>query len=316
MTAENRPPIPEDIKREVRQRCGFGCVLCGLPLYEYEHMLEWSVVKRHVADEITLLCRFHHGEKTNRLLPKEVVVAANKDPWNLRQGVSKPYTLHYSGDSVECIIGDNAFTTGPGQQTLVPLMIQSEPLVMFDLADGHLLLSLNLYDERGNILLRIYKYELVYSMQPWDVTLVGRTLKLRQAERHINIEIEFAVPNKVHIRKGIFHKGGTEVLVGTDYLYVTNSGSLIGGCSMRGVQNGIVLGNPPQAGGCGIVFAGNVPPVPDRKEARSTFRRMLKEMRESKHLRNVNAAVPRTPGFRLRTLSDVAWYLVFPRRDS
>ena len=77
-----RPPIPQELKREIRQRCGFGCVICGMPLYEYEHMLEWAEVQRHVAGEITLLCRQHHGEKTNGLLPKEVVVASNQNPYN------------------------------------------------------------------------------------------------------------------------------------------------------------------------------------------------------------------------------------------
>lgn len=30
--------IPEPVKREVRQACGFGCVFCGHALVEYEHV--------------------------------------------------------------------------------------------------------------------------------------------------------------------------------------------------------------------------------------------------------------------------------------
>ncbi|MGU5889575.1 hypothetical protein, partial [Aeromonas hydrophila] len=85
----NSRNIPLPIQREVRQRCGFGCVICGMPLYEYEHMEEWANVKRHVAEEITLLCDQHHREKTGGLLPKEVVRDANKNPFNLRKGVSQ-----------------------------------------------------------------------------------------------------------------------------------------------------------------------------------------------------------------------------------
>lgn len=92
----NSRNIPLPIQREVRQRCGFGCVICGLPLYEYEHMEEWAIVKRHVADEITLLCDQHHREKTGGLLPVEVVRAANKSPFNLKEGNSKPYNLHFA----------------------------------------------------------------------------------------------------------------------------------------------------------------------------------------------------------------------------
>lgn len=70
-------------------------MICGMPLYEYEHMEEWAQVQRHVADEITLLCDQHHREKTGGLLPKQVVREANNNPYNLREGVSKPYALYW-----------------------------------------------------------------------------------------------------------------------------------------------------------------------------------------------------------------------------
>jgi 5-methylcytosine-specific restriction endonuclease McrA len=42
-----RPKIPEGVKREVRQRCGFGCVICGLPIYEYDHLVPYAQVLSH-----------------------------------------------------------------------------------------------------------------------------------------------------------------------------------------------------------------------------------------------------------------------------
>src|SRR5215470_1873155 len=92
---QHRPPIPEPTKRLIRQRCGFGCVICGLPLYEYEHMLGWANVERHEAAEITLLCDQHHRERTNGLLPIEAVKQANTDPINFKTGLAKPYDLHF-----------------------------------------------------------------------------------------------------------------------------------------------------------------------------------------------------------------------------
>jgi len=32
----SRQNIPLPIQREVRQRCGFDCVICGMPLFKYE----------------------------------------------------------------------------------------------------------------------------------------------------------------------------------------------------------------------------------------------------------------------------------------
>jgi len=115
MAEDSAPPtsrnIPYPIQREIRQRCGFGCVVCGLPLYEYDHLLGWANVHRHVADEITLLCDRHHREKGSGLLPPSTVDGANRNPYNLRTGVSKPYDLHYSGDECEIVMGGNTFST-------------------------------------------------------------------------------------------------------------------------------------------------------------------------------------------------------------
>ena len=145
----NSRNIPLPIQREVRQRCGFGCVICGMPLYEYEHMEEWALVKRHVADEITLLCDQHHREKTNRLLPKEVVRKANTEPFNLREGVSKPYLLHFSGEEAIVEIGGNTFScVDQGYGTaMVPISVDGTPLIGLILADGHFLLNLVIFNE-------------------------------------------------------------------------------------------------------------------------------------------------------------------------
>jgi hypothetical protein len=60
---ENRPKIPEDIKRIVRARCGYGCVMCGAQPYDYDHIEEYEIVKCHEANNLTLLCKHHHGEQ-------------------------------------------------------------------------------------------------------------------------------------------------------------------------------------------------------------------------------------------------------------
>lgn len=60
-------------------------MVCGLPLYEYDHLLGWAAVQRHVAEEITLLCDKHHREKTLGLLSNEAVRAANANPLNLQR---------------------------------------------------------------------------------------------------------------------------------------------------------------------------------------------------------------------------------------
>ncbi|WP_010253977.1 hypothetical protein [Myroides injenensis] len=207
--------IPLPIQREVRQRCGFGCVICGFPIYEYEHMLEWAEVKRHIASEITLLCDRHHREKTSGLLPKEIVINANDMPYNIINKVSSPYNLCFYGNQAEIVIGNISFVAedkGYGTE-IVPLLIDSTPIIGIILADNHFLLNLVIFDEYNKLILHIRNNELKYKVDVWDINLVARTLTIRQALRNILIEIEFITPNKVFIKRGRFLCNGVEFII-------------------------------------------------------------------------------------------------------
>jgi hypothetical protein len=109
----DRPPIPDPVKRQVRTRCGFGCVFCGLPLYEYDHIYDWAKTQQHKAQEITLLCNKHHAEKTKGLLTTEQVVTANQNPINARRGISSPYGLHFAGGEATVLLGGVALRFTP-----------------------------------------------------------------------------------------------------------------------------------------------------------------------------------------------------------
>jgi hypothetical protein len=241
----DRPTIPAPIKRAVRQRCGFGCVVCGLPIYDYEHMAEWASTHHHVADEITLLCPTHHAEKTRKLLPVERVRAANAAPFNLQSGASTPWTLHFAGSRCEAIIGGNEFSAAiiDGDQVLVPLMIDGEPLVLFRVEDGHLLFSLSVYDERNEPVLLIEDNELVLLVgAAWDFEFVSSRLLIRNAPRAILIDIAFEPPERVVVHRGSFMRNGVCVIVESNGFSVPNVGAHFRNCSMRGASAGIILG--------------------------------------------------------------------------
>ena len=265
----NSRNIPLPIQREIRQRCGFGCVICGIPLYEYEHMEEWANVQRHVADEITLLCDQHHREKTAGLLPKEAVREANDKPYNLKDGVSKPYDLHFSGAQAEILIGGNGFTCeDQGYGTImVPISVDGTPLIGFVIADGHLLLNLVIFDEFNCPVLHINNNQLFYSVSPWDIQLVGKKLSIREAHRKILIEIEFQPPNKVVITRGRFLRNGVEILVRPTNILITNNSTLLSGCYAHNCYGGLIIGHHDKPMG-GFMALPTIPRyLGDRREA-------------------------------------------------
>lgn len=261
--------IPLPIQREVRQRCGFGCVICGMPLYEYEHMEEWAQVHRHVAEEITLLCDQHHREKTNGFLPKEAVRAANANPYNLRSGTSKPYSLHFSGTEATVEIGGNLFTCqdhGHGTE-MIPLLIDNTPLVGIILSDGHFLLNVVIFDECNVPVLHIRNNQLIYSTDPWDIQLVGTTLTLREKAGKILIEFVFLPPNKVQVVRGRFLRNGVEVLVRPDNILITNNSGVISGCRAINCHGGLIIGHTEKPIGGFMAIRGVPRYLGDRREA-------------------------------------------------
>lgn len=261
--------IPLPIQREVRQRCGFGCVICGMPLYEYEHMEEWATVKRHVADEITLLCDQHHREKTGGLLPAEMVKAANKSPFNLKGGNSTPYNLHFGGKQATVEIGGNSFTCqDKGYGTaMVPVSVDGTPLIGLILADGHLLLNLIIFDEFNAPVLHIKNNQLIYSTSPWDIQLVGKKLTIREDHKKILFEVEFFPPNKITINRGRLLRNGVEILIRPSNILITNNAMLLQGCHAHNCSGGLIIGYHEKPMGGFMALDGVSRYLGDRREA-------------------------------------------------
>lgn len=94
MTNENRyglsRTIPEDVARQVRQRAGFGCIICGNALYQYDHFdPEFNQAKEHNANAICLLCARCHSRKTKKLLSLETLRLAASKPKCKETGFSR-----------------------------------------------------------------------------------------------------------------------------------------------------------------------------------------------------------------------------------
>jgi hypothetical protein len=225
VTGDSPRDIPAAIKRDVRRRCGFGCVICGRPLYEYDHILGFAATRRHVAAEIALLCDLHHKEKTNGLLPPSKLEAANAEPHNLRAGISTPYNFHYEGSHCHVALGSMRFDADVGGlgAALVPCTIDDVAPIWFAFQDGHYLLNLVWFDDNGDVVLEIVDNWLAYATKPWDITLTGRHLIVREASHRVLVDMTFEPPNTISINRAVFRRNGIELLITKDFLGVLNS---------------------------------------------------------------------------------------------
>jgi hypothetical protein len=255
---KNSRNIPLPIKRAVRQRCGFGCVICGIPLYEYEHMQGWAKVKEHNENEITLLCDRHHRERTNGLLPLEKVKAANESPFNFRSGLSTSYPIHYSGTTATVSIGGNLFQSMVLNQVwkFSPIIINGISPISFRLEDEHLLFSLDAQDQAGACILRLSDNELQYSVgSAWDFQFVGRVFTIRSDFSDILLEFELAVPNQLNLLRGSLFCQGVSINITPDSMKIGNWSGSNKNCIFTGANAGIVIGCVP----AGIIAAVHEP---------------------------------------------------------
>jgi hypothetical protein len=243
---DDRPPIPGEIKRAVRQRCAFGCVVCGLPLYEYDHMVPYSEVQEHHAGNIVLLCDRHHAEKTKGLLPVQAVIEASTNPANARTGESVPYTLHYAKDACKADVGSNVYFWPRLDEGLMtaPVIVDDTPLVMFRMQDGHLLLTVQLFDDDNEMLVQILDNELIYSIDPWDIEFQGLRLTVRAKARKIFVRMTFEPPSRVLIDRGHIWRNGVEMELSPHEMTVAARIHLSGNYGENCVL-GLALGDHP-----------------------------------------------------------------------
>lgn len=84
--------IPEGVKRKVRKDAGFGCVICGTAICEYEHVdPEWVNAVTHNPKFMTLLCGSCHSKKTRGIIGVDTVKLAMKNPKCKERGYSNDW---------------------------------------------------------------------------------------------------------------------------------------------------------------------------------------------------------------------------------
>jgi hypothetical protein len=247
------PDISNDDKRQVRRRCGFGCVVCGLPIYHYDHILGYAQVQRHRPEEITLLCGFHHDLKTRGILPNEEVVAANEHPANLQHGTTAPFTWSRFRNRCAIVLSSDVFgiedlIEGEGFAVFV---VDGMVLLGLRYLDEHLLLTMSIFDEFNQLILQIVDNEMLLSTDQWDVEVEGPSLILRQALREILIDVRFEPPDRIHIRRGRFLLNGVEIVIQPDRYYIPGRESY-----------STFKGNIFRHSGSGCLFALGVPQPP------------------------------------------------------
>lgn len=211
---EHRPEIPLPVKREVRQRCGSGCIFCGCPIYDYDHIEDYADVRIHKADNLTFLCAMHHREKTGQRLSRNRVRLANADPINKRQRLGSAHPITYDLNDLVIHLGQTQFDIGSHSggmsDSFPPLNVEGEVIIGLQRYGKWLELNLKLFNEDNHPVLLVKNGHLRHTTSTFDVQFVGQTLTTREESRKISLIITFSPEEGISIHRGRFWAHGFE----------------------------------------------------------------------------------------------------------
>lgn len=163
--------IPTSVRKKVRQNSGYGCVICGNAIVDYEHVdPEFKDAKAHNAACITLLCPGCHSKVTRGSYSKEKVKEAMKHPWAFENGLSYD-DLDMPAKEPEIIVGDSKYS---GLVTL--LDVKGKKLVSFKKPENKFspyLINAEFYNQKGDLTAKIRDNIFQNVLGDHDIQFVG-----------------------------------------------------------------------------------------------------------------------------------------------
>lgn len=257
-------------------------------------MTEYSVVLEHDADNITLLCGYHHDMKTRGQISKSAIQSYNANPKNMGRGRTSPHSLLDFGDKAEIIVGGNQiFSNG---HAVSVLKIDGHSLLDVELLDEMVVFNLDFRDQDGQPVLTISQSELVHSTHLWDYSFSGTTLTIREGQGRIYLAIKFLPENhQVIINNGLVSHNGVDLLFDHRGFAILNNRMFFSGNTMQGLDAAISVGGDPERTGVTFLRAEIYRGPYDREAAIAWARKQMKDAENRRADRTRRPAFSNSP---------------------
>lgn len=189
--------ISDEIKLKIRQACGFGCVVCGMTIYTYEHIdPEFAYAEAHDPSRMALLCGSCHLKVTKKIWSKDKIKQARIAPMCKQRGYSNDF--FDIGEPFGVSIGRIYFFKN---ETGDLLQIDGKTVLSLKKEDGEPpKLSGTFCDNEGKVLFEIKENEWIGSPESWDIESLGSTLIIKDKQDSILLQINARPPHIVAIQ--------------------------------------------------------------------------------------------------------------------
>jgi hypothetical protein len=210
--------IPAPTARAVRQRCGFGCVICGNAVYQYHHFdPPFADACEHHADRITLLCGKCHQDGS---ITDETIREWNARPVCRKQG--------YAGNLIQSIVRPLSVRLG---RCLLDsrTMIMDEDVTLVGLSPAEeagtpLRLDARLWGDDGSEVLSIVRNEWRVGVGHYDVTVSGNRVEVRRMPRSTILAMKLVSDQEVHVEHLMMRHKGFDIVCTDDRLTLARTG--------------------------------------------------------------------------------------------
>ena len=216
--------IPTEVRREIRRRSKFGCVICRCAVYQYEHIdPPFAEASAHDPAKMCLLCGRCHDQVTRGRVSKQTVLRRYLEVQN-SEAVGRPFeALDLYSSRIDVHIGSAIF-----EQPRTILEINGEAILSISPAhDGEAFPSLNgvFYDTRQREILRIDDNVWFAQNTAWDVQVTGTSLAILVDGNRVALRMELSPPNLVRLVELDLYKDNCHVLVRDGQLLVGHIGA-------------------------------------------------------------------------------------------
>ena len=203
--------IPAEVRRAVRRECGFGCVICGLAITQYEHFdPPFEEARAHHPAGIALLCGGCHDKKTRGFWSVSKVVEAHRSPITFKNGYARdafdlrsPFVLRIGSSSFEDV--STIVRTHDGEYWFKI----EEP----EAKGAPIRLSVVFFDKSGHLSLEIQENEWRCFSGQWDTEAKDRTITVRRSPGDIVLEVVAEPPHGIHLTRLAMQKGDLGISV-------------------------------------------------------------------------------------------------------
>src|SRR6266480_255638 len=186
ITPATRPPIPSDVRQVLRQEAGFGCCVCGFPIYDYHHIIPYAVRQHFDPKDMMGLCPNHHREASSGCITQPEQRKYKFHPFNIVRG--------YVDGKLKVVQSELVVEAGSTQfiRDGFIFLVDTEPLLSLSINSNNVLeISVKLYDQQNLLLASVDRNE--WRSQTnllWDLRYGFQWVTIHQKKHKVALSID------------------------------------------------------------------------------------------------------------------------------